>query len=37
MIDYREEPQTNIAEITIDGPISRQAYDDVCAQLVTLI
>ncbi len=37
MIDYREEPQTNIAEITIDGPISRQAYDDVCAQLVALI
>ncbi len=37
MIDYREVPESNVAEIVIDGPVSKQDYDEVCDRLVALI
>ncbi len=37
MIDYRDDAQAGIAEIVIDGPISRADFDDVSARLATLI
>ncbi len=37
MIEYRDDPGSGIAEITVDGPISRADYDDVSARLAALI
>ena len=37
MIEYRDDAETGIAEIVVDGPISRADFDDVCARLVALI
>ena len=37
MIDYRDDPETGIAEIIVDGPISRADFDDVSARLAALI
>jgi hypothetical protein len=37
MIEYREEPNSNIAEIIINGPVSKHDYDIVCDRLVALI
>ncbi len=37
MIHYRELPDSNIAEIIVDGPIEKADYDDVCDRLVKLI
>ena len=37
MIDYREDAATGIAEIVVDGPISRADFDDVSARLAALI
>lgn len=33
MIDYREQPESNIVEITIDGKITREEYDKLASQL----
>lgn len=37
MIDYREQPDSNIAELVIDGDVRRPDYDRVCARLEALI
>ncbi len=37
MIDYRDDPEAGIAEIVVDGPISRADFDDVSARLTALI
>ena len=37
MIDYRDDPETGIAEIVVDGPITRADFDDVSARLAALI
>ncbi len=37
MIEYRDDPETGIAEIVVDGRIDRADYDDVCARLAALI
>ncbi len=37
MIEYRDDPGSGIAEIVVDGPISRADYDDVSARLAALI
>ncbi len=37
MIDYRDDAEAGIAEIVIDGPISRADFDDVSARLAALI
>ena len=37
MIDYRDDPETGIAEIIVDGPITRADFDDVSARLAALI
>jgi hypothetical protein len=33
MIDYREDPVSGVIEITVDGKISRQEFDDIAARL----
>jgi hypothetical protein len=37
VINYREEPNSNIAELVVDGPISKQDYDVVRDRLLALI
>ncbi len=37
MIDYRDDAEAGIAEIVIDGAISRAEFDDVSARLAALI
>ncbi len=37
MIGYSEDPETGIAEIVIDGRITRAEFDDVSAHLTALI
>ncbi len=37
MIEYRDDPETGIAEIVVDGRIDRADYDEVCARLAALI
>ncbi len=37
MIDYRDDAEAGIAEIVIDGAISRADFDDVSARLAALI
>ena len=37
MIEYRDDAETGIAEIVVDGPISRAEFDDVSARLAALI
>ena len=37
MIGYSEDPETGIAEIVIDGRITRADFDDVSARLTALI
>lgn len=33
MIEYREDPDSHIVEITVDGAISREAFDDIARRL----
>ncbi len=33
MIDYREDPVSNVVEITVDGKISRAEFDEIAGKL----
>lgn len=37
MIDYREDPESNVIELTVDGRVSRDELDDVATRLEAAI
>jgi hypothetical protein len=37
MIEYSEVPETNILEITVDGKVTREEFDEVAARMTAMI